>query len=107
MTKFTLKTYQVNSKLLLAKICEFVDAIIIDFNIIWTSDSQRDAILEVIEEHLQDLVITDDIEQWNVICDNRNNKKSNIDKDITYLDIEFKQRNCYNVSVLNYTITKS
>lgn len=107
MTKFTLKTYHINSKLLLTKICEFVDSIIIDFNIIWTSDSQRDTILDVIEEHLQDLKIAGDIEQLNVICDSRNNKQADIDKNVTNLSIEYTQRNCYNVSLLKYVITKS
>lgn len=104
MQTFTLKTYHVNSKRILNEITTFVDEIILNFNIIWNSALQRDAILEVIDEHLQDMQEEKKIEQWNVICDGRNNKQANIENKITYLDIEFRQRNCYNITKLKYVI---
>jgi len=104
MSNYTLKTNHVNSKILLNDVSSFVDEIILNFNIIWNSDSQRDAILEVIDERLQDMVDEQRIEQWNVICDGRNNKQRDIQNKITHLDISYRQRNCYNVTELRYTI---
>lgn len=106
MAKYILKTKHINSKLLGDEIIEFIDRIITDFNIIWRSDSQRDTVLEVIDEYMEDLVNVKKIEQWNVVCDGRNNKKVDIKNKTTNLDIEYRQYNCYNVTSLNYTITK-
>jgi len=105
MTDFILKTRHVNSKQLCDSISDFVEVMIIDFNIIWDSDSQRDVILEVIDEHMEHMVNENKIEQWNIICDARNNKQSDISKKITHLDVYYRQRNCYNVTELHYTIT--
>ena len=106
MSNFTLKTKHVNNKRLLNEVTDFVDEIILNFNIIWNSESQRDAILEVIDEQLQDMVDEQKIEQWNVICDARNNKQNDIQNKITHLDITYRQRNCYNITELQYTITE-
>jgi len=104
MPEYILKTMHINSKVLMIEISEFVGTIIDDFNIIWSSDSQRDAILEVIDEHLQDLAEDNKIERWDVICDSRNNKRTDVNDGITHLDVKYTQRNCYNISELNYTI---
>ena len=106
MPEYILKTKHINSKPLLLEISEFVGTIIDDYNIIWSSDSQRDAILEVIDEHMQDLAEVGKLEQWDVICDERNNKKKDMQNKITHLDIKYVQHNCYNISELNYTIGK-
>lgn len=106
MPEYILKTKHINSKSLMAEIDEFVSTIIDDFNIIWSSDSQRDAILEVIDEHLQDLCEDRKIERWDVICDSRNNKKADMKNEVTHLDVKYTQHNCYNVSELNYLIGK-
>jgi hypothetical protein len=104
MSDFTLKTNHVNSKRIFNDVSVFVEEIIHNFNIMWSSDSQRDAILEVLDEHMEDLVEANKIEQWNVICDGRNNKASDIKNKITHLDISYRQRNCFNVTELKYTI---
>ena len=104
MQKFTLKTYHVNSKGLLTLVSDFVNGIIENFNVIWDSESQRDAILEVIDEHLQDLVEQRKIDQWNVICDGRNNTPEDVKNKITHLHISYRQRNCYNTTELKYKI---
>lgn len=107
MTEYTLKTKNVNSKALLKEVSKFVSDIINNFNIIWDSNSQRDAILEVVDEFLEDLQIGDNkIEQWNVICDARNNKAKDTKNKTTHLDIYYCQRHCYNVTELRYTITR-
>lgn len=104
MQKYKLITHHVNSKRILNDVTDFVDEIIENFNIMWGSEAQRDAILEVIDEHLEDMVEEKKIEQWNVICDGRNNKQSNIKKHVTHLDITYCQRNCFNVTELKYII---
>jgi hypothetical protein len=70
----------------------------------WASDAQRDAILEVLDEHMEDMVEENKIDQWNIVCDGRNNKQSNIEKKLTYLDVSYQQRNCFNTTELRYTI---
>ena len=104
MSTFTLKTQHVNSNRLLGDVCSFVSSIITDFNIIWSNDSQRAAILEIIDEHLQDLANDNKLEQWDVVCDKRNNTRQDITNKITHLYVEYKQRNCFNVTRLYYTI---
>lgn len=107
MTEFSLKTENVNSKPLLKEVSNFVEEIIQNFNIIWDSDSQRDAILEVVDEFLEDLRHNaNKIEQWNVICDGRNNKAKDAKKKVTHLDVYYCQRHCYNVTELHYIIKR-
>jgi len=101
---YKLKTKHVNSKPLLKEVSTLINEIIETFEIMWDSDNQRDAILEVIDEHLEELVEQKKITQWNVICDGRNNKLSDIANNITNLDITYRQRNCFNVTELNYII---
>jgi len=105
-TTFTLKSYHVNSKSILKEVSSYISDIIENFNITWDSHDQRDTILEVIDELLEDMANDNKIEQWNVVCDSRNNKTSDAKNKITYLDIEYKQRNCYNVTKLKYAIQK-
>jgi len=104
MQKFTLKTRGVVSNSLFKEISEFVESIIQNFHIVWDSTSQRDAILEIVDELMQDMVTDKKIEQWNVVCDKRNNKQSQAARKRTILDITYKQRNCYNVTELHYEI---
>ena len=105
--KYKLKTNHVNSKQLLEDVSNFVEEIIDNFNILWSSDAQREAILEVLDEHMEDMVDLNKIEQWNVICDSRNNKPSNLKNNITNLDITYRQRNCFNVTELKYIIKEN
>ena len=98
MSTFILKTKHVNSNRILDEVCNFVDSIITDFNIIWSNDSQRDAILEIIDEHLQDMAGDNKLVQWNIVCDKRNNTRQDSKDKITHLYVEYKQRNCFNVT---------
>jgi len=106
MAVYKLKVNNINSKILLVEITDFVNRIIADFNIIWNSESQRETVLEVISEYMEDLSEDNKIEQWNVVCDTRNNKSADVKNKITHLDIEYRQYNCYNVSRLQYRISK-
>ncbi len=107
MTEYTLKTKNVNNPHLLKKVSDFTGDLINNFDIIWNNDKQRDVILEVVDEFLEDLGNNaSEIEQWNVICDGRNNKTKDIKNKVTHLDIYYRQRHCYNITVLNYTIKR-
>jgi len=105
MTDFILKTQHVNSKQLCNNISSFIEVLIVDFNVIWDSDPHRIVVLGILDDHMEYMVNENKIEQWNIICDTRNNKQSDINKKITHLDVYYRQRNCYNVTVLRYTIT--
>lgn len=104
MATFTIKTKHINSKMLLNEVTSLIDDIIKNFNITWNSDQQRDIIFEVIDEHMQDLAEAHKILRWDVVCDARNNKQRDIKQNITHLDIEYTQWNCYNVSEIKYII---
>lgn len=103
-TTFTVKTRNVNSKRLLATVTEFMQTVITEFSILWDSDTHRDAIIEVIEEFLEELAEDGKITQFNVICDGRNNTKQLRDSGMVNLDITFKQEDCYNTTSLHYVV---
>jgi len=104
MKSFTIQTRNVNSKVLLAEVTTFIEDILENFSVSWNSDQQRDIILEVIEEQLQDLADASKLTQWNLVCDGRNNKASDLQKSTTHLDISYRQEDCYNVTQIKYTI---
>ena len=106
MQKFTLKTNNVNSNIILKEVNDFISHIILDFNVIWDNTSQRDSILDVLDAHFEDMTKEGKVSQWNVICDGRNNAKTSVIAKITHLDITYKQRNCYNTTKLEYLITR-
>lgn len=101
---YTLKVSGSASKPLLKEVTEFVGSIIDEFSILYAHDVHRDAILEVLEECLDELGQQGRITQYNVICDNRNNNQILADAGITNLDITYKQDNCYVTTTLNYVI---
>lgn len=102
---FILKSHAVVSKLLFKSITDFIGEIIDEFSILYSQDVHRDAILEVIEEFLMEQVEDEVITQFNVICDNRNNSEKLAKKGITFLEIRYKQDNCYCTTILRYEIT--
>ncbi len=104
MNTYTLKEHHVNSKLLFNDIADFVNNIIVEFSIIWDSDVHRDAILEVIDEFFVELGDEGRITQFNVICDARNNTTVSSNKGFTYLDVRYKQDDCYNTTSIEYVI---
>jgi len=104
MNTYTLKTKAVASKFLFKTISEFISEIIEEFSILYQHDVHRDAILEVIEEFLDEQAVDGKITQYNVICDNRNNNEVLAEAGITNLEIRYRQDNCYSITVLNYVI---
>jgi hypothetical protein len=101
---YTLEKRHVNSEPLADEITNFINDIIETFSVMWDNDDNRNAVLEIMDEHLEDLADEKKIIQWNIVCDGRNNKKSDIENKTTHLDITYKQRNCFNVTELKYTI---
>jgi len=104
MSTYKLKSTNVNSKFLHTDIADFIDNIITEFSVLWDSDVSRDAVLEVLDEFLEELAQDGKITQWNVICDDRNNNTSLSDNGITNLEVFYKQDDCYNTTKLDYTI---
>jgi len=104
MNTFTLKSKGVASKSLHADVTDFVGGIINEFSVLWERDVHRDAILEVLEEKLDELALEGKITQYNVMCDDRNNNEVLADAGITNLEVHYKQDNCYITTVLLYVI---
>lgn len=106
MAKFKLKVIHSNSKILLTMITTFIGEIIDNYDVIWENNSQRDAILEIIDEFLEDLKDNGKLEQWDVICDKRNNNRFTADSGTVLLDITYRQKNCYNITKLLYAVKR-
>jgi len=104
MSTYKLKSTGVNAKSLHRDITEFVDNIITEFSVLWDSNVSRDAVLEVLDEFLEELAQDGKITQWNVVCDDRNNNSTLNDNGITNLEVSYRQDDCYNTTKLDYTI---
>lgn len=105
MNKYKLKVHGSSSKRLLGDVTQFVGEIITEFSILWEREKQRDQILDVIDEYLEEIVEDGRITRYNVICDDRNNNDRCAARGITHLDVHYKQDNCYNTTKLHYTIS--
>ena len=104
MPTFTKKEKSVNSKHLVRAITDFIEEGITTSHILWSSDTHREAFIVVIEDLLFALEQTGRASQGNVICDARNNKIAQMDQGIYKLEVTFKQRNCVNLTSIEYTI---
>ena len=105
MTKFTLTKKAVNSKLLCDDIIKIVEEGLNSHGIMWSSEVHRTSFAETLEEILSQIADeTGKITQWKVLCDRRNNTTSNMNKGLYKLEIQYKQRNCLNMTRLIYKI---
>lgn len=96
----------VNSKALVKEISSFVEEGFTDLGVSWDSDSQREAFVEITEDYLTEMMeVEGKIVSFKVIGDRRNNKVSDNEKGIYHIDIQFRQKDCLNVTQLCYTIT--
>lgn len=102
---YVLDKKSVNSKSLFDEIHEFAHAGITDSGFIWSSDTHREAFVELLEEFLEDFVFDGKLDQPNVLCDLRNNSISGMDKGIYVLELRYRQNNCENTTRLIYTVT--
>ena len=100
---YKLTTRAVNSKLLLKEIQE-LEVIFNDFGVNWSSDTQRMAAIDTIDDMMNYLYEQDRITQWKVVSDFRNNKIADMDSGIFYLTITYKQTHCLNTTTLEYRI---
>lgn len=103
---YIVKTKSVNSKLLCQQIREFIDSAIEDFGVLWASESQRESLVEIIDEFFADLHLgQQNVEQWDVICDHRNNNQENMQKGMYTLMIKYRQKHCFNITEITYNVS--
>jgi len=102
---YTLETRAVNSKRLLANIQQ-IEQVFTEYQILWSNESLRNAAIEMIDSVLEDIAKNGRITQWNVICDYRNNKVSDMAKGIYRIEITYRQANCLNTTVLKYELVE-
>lgn len=102
--KLTRKTYAINDKHLLAQITEFVEEGFNSVEIKWTSDVHRASFTEVVEEWMLN-ELDDDITHFKVLCDIRNNTASAFTMGDFYFEVQYRQRNCFNISRIVYHIS--
>lgn len=93
-----------NSKTLLHQITFLIEEGIDDMGIIWSSDTHRESFVDLVDDWLADKADEGLIQQWNVVCDLRNNKIADMEASRFILDIYFKQVHCVNMTQVRYTI---
>jgi len=101
-SKLTKKS--VNSKRLFNEIHNFIEEGITFSGLMWSNESHRRAFLEIIEEFLGHYEKDGQIEQWKVICDYRNNRALDMNLGFHKLEIQYRQKNCLNTTILLYDI---
>ena len=104
MTQITVVQKSVNSKPLFNDVLSFIKEGIYDFGIVWNSEAHRDSFSMVMGDFLSEMVVEGKIEQWKIVCDKRNNKYTDMENGVYHLDIQYKQRNCLNITQINITI---
>lgn len=102
----TIKTTNINSKILYAEINQFIEEGINDIGVRWANDTHRESFVEIIEEWLLEYAVKGKITQFNVICDKRNNLAKELANGNVIFDIEYKQTNCCNTTKIKYIITE-
>ena len=102
-TNYNLTTRAVNSKRLLTVVRE-MEIIFNDFHITWSVDHERETAIEIVNEMMHMLYEAGKIVQFNVYCDLRNNKISDMTNGKFRLNVEYRQKNCLNTTVLEYEI---
>jgi hypothetical protein len=86
------------------EIHEFVTVGMTETGVNWSSDVQRDSYIEMVEDFMMEVAMDNKIEQWDVRCDGRNNKATDMNNGKFVLEVMYKQRNCLNTTVLRYDI---
>lgn len=102
-TDYTLTTKAVNSKRLLDLVTQ-VEIIFTDFDIMWSSDAQRLAAIDTINDMMAQLWEDGKITQWKVISDYRNNTIAQMSAGIYFLTITYRQAHCLNTTILDYKV---
>lgn len=105
MITWKLTPKAVNSKSLMEEIHEFVTVGMEETGVNWSSDVQRESYIEMLDDFMYEIAEENKIEQWDVRCDGRNNKASDMNSGKYLLEVMYRQRNCLNVTVLRYDVT--
>jgi len=98
------KTKSINSKLLFKEINDYIIEGINSNAIRWRDETHRVSFVEVVEEFLDNLANNSKITQFKVMCDKRNNSMENLAKGTVKITIKFVQKNCLNISEIEYQI---
>ena len=104
MVAFTKTVKGINGKIIFDDISEYVEDVIVDFGVIWENIIHRESLVEVIEDFLYERQEEGKITQFDVVCDDRNNTKYEMNNGMFHLLIKYKQRHCRNVSQIFYSI---
>lgn len=104
MATWKVTKQNVNSKRLCDEITKIIEEGVLNMGIIWRSDSHRIAFVELLEDMLEEGVKDGYIDQWNVVCDFRNNTVEQMEKNIYVLDIYYRQTHMLNTTNIRYTI---
>ena len=104
MTQMSVVQKSVNSKPLRDVVLGFLREGVYDYGVVWNSETHRDSFVMVVNDFLSEIADEGKIEQWKVVCDKRNNKYSDMEQGIYHVDIQYKQRNCLNITQINITV---
>ena len=100
------KTHNVNTQSLFNEVDEFVVDVLINMvSMSWKSKEHRDELVWLMEDFMNSYQQqTGKITQSEVMCDSRNNKRSDMENGIYHLTILFVQKNCFNTTKIDYVI---
>lgn len=102
--EYKLEKKSVNNKAIFTEIHKFVDDSILTGQVLWGNDLHRHSFVEIISDCMEQVMDDGLINQWNVICDLRNNTIADMDSGTYILEIQYRQKNCLNTTRLIYTI---
>ena len=102
--EYKLEKRSVNNKLIFTEIHKFMEEGITTNGILWGNDIHRESFVDVVSDCLEEVSFQGFIDQWNVICDFRNNTSADMDKGIYVVEVQYRQKNCLNTTRLIYTV---
>jgi hypothetical protein len=103
--EYKLEKKSVNNKAIFNEVNTFIDEGILTGGVLWGNDIHRESFVEIVGDFLDQLMDDSRIDQWNVICDLRNNSIASMDKGVYVMEVQYRQKNCLNTTRLIYTIS--
>lgn len=104
-TSYKKEIKSVVNKTLVKDIADYVEALIDDVGPDWEVESHRQSVVSLIEEFMAEVANDGNITQYKVVCDRRNNNGKDLQAGLVKLDVTFRQKNCFAVTQILYTIT--
>ena len=98
----TIKHFHVNSKILAAEIEDFVLDGLNTIPSLLSDEAYREMICDTLSELLQEMKDKNQVDNFKIVGDKRNNTKNDLDKGIYHLDIHYQQHHCINTTILSY-----